>query len=451
MAWKGLGEFLAALEEQGELRRVAVLVDPDREIAEIIGRISGAPDGGKGILFTSVRGSCYPLAANIFGSPRRMALALGVDSLEALSPRMAEILNRLDNFPAPPPVMIAAPPCREVSDPSPDLTTLPLLRGWPGDGSCSGGGYLTLPLVCTADPLTGAMNCGIYRVQVIASDRALVGWRPGSDGQRHYRQFQKLQRRMPAAIVLGGPPELIFAASFSLPGLPDEFSFAGLLGSEPMEMATCLTSDLLVPAWAEVIIEGYLEPGEMAEEGPFGNHTGFYVPERQAPLFRVTALTRRLNPIIPATIVGPPPQEDCWLAKAAERLMLPWLQKRHPCIVDLFMPLETIFHRAAIVVVKSDQCRSVPELIRLLWGVGPLRRAKVIVVVDAHTPIVPAMAWWRSINCCDWGRDLIVSDDGLLLGIDATRKPDDPREPLEESRGEEISASVTQRWKEYGL
>lgn len=447
MAWDGLGAFLTALEERGELHTVAVLVDPDREIAEITDRISKSCDGGKGILFTTVRGSSYPLVTNIFGSPRRMALALGLESLDALSPLMAEILEQLERLPSFPPLMVVDPPCREVSEPSPDLLTLPLLRGWPGDGSCSGGGYLTLPLVCTADPLTGAMNCGIYRVQVITSDRALLGWYPGSDGQRHYLQFQALQRRMPVAIVLGGPPELLLAASFYLPGLPDEFSFAGLLRGEPVEMTRCLTSDLLVPASAEVVMEGYLEPGETALEGPFGNHTGFYAPARQAPIFRVTALTRRRNPIIPATVVGPPPQEDCWLAKAAERLMLPWLQRRFYGIADLAMPLGTIFHRAAIVSVESALCGSVPELIRRLWEEGPLRRARVIVVVDADAGVDPAGAWWRALNSSQWQRDLILSDDGSLLGLDATRKPEQGC-PLERSETAEL---VARRWQEYGL
>jgi 4-hydroxy-3-polyprenylbenzoate decarboxylase len=447
MAWKGLGEFLAALEERGELHRVTARVDPDQEIAEITHRVSKSLHGGKGILFTSVRGSDFPLVTNIFGSPRRMALALGVDSLDDLSLLMAEILEKGAQYPAPPLMLVSDPPCREVVESSPDLLTLPLLCGWPGDGSVSGGGYLTLPLVCTADPVTGAMNCGIYRVQVIASDQAVVGWHPGSDGQRQYEQYQSLQRRMPVAIVLGGPPELLFAGSFSLPGLPDEFSFAGMLRNEPVEVTRCLTSNLLIPASAEVVIEGYLDPGETALEGPFGNHTGFYAPARSVPLFRVTALTRRRNPVIPATVVGPPPQEDCWLAKAAERLMLPWLQRCHPGIVDISMPLETIFHRGVLVSVESELCGSVPELIRRLWESGPLRRARIMIVVDADSGVDPAGAWWRMLNCCQWERDLLVSEDGSCLALDATRKPEQGSS-LE--RGETVDL-VSRRWKEYGL
>ncbi len=447
MAWKGLREFLAVLEERGELHRVDCEVDPDREIAEITHRVCRNPHGGKGILFNAVRGSSFPLVTNIFGSPERMALALGITSLDALSPLMVEILDRLHHSPATPPLMAAFPPCREVIENSPDLTTLPLLRGWPEDGSVSGGGYLTLPVVCTADSVTGVMNCGIYRVQVVGSDQALLGWYPGSDGDRHYRGYQESGRRMPVAIVLGGPPELIFMASFSLPGLPDEFSFAGLLRDEPLEVTRCLTSNLLVPASAEMVIEGYLEPGEMAVEGPFGNHTGFHAPARPVPLLRVTALTRRHNPIIPATIVGPPPQEDCWLAKGAERLMLPWLQRRHSGIVDIAMPLETIFHRGTIVSVDSEKCGPVLELIRRLWESGPLRRAKVLIVVDVDKNMDPAGVWWRAMNCCDWRRDLIFGDDGTLLGIDATRKQE---QGISLERGT-TAELVTQRWQEYGL
>lgn len=451
MAWQGVGEFLAALEERGELHRISVEVDPDREIAGITDRVCKSPGGGKALLFDTVRGSRFPLATNIFGSPGRMALALGVDTLDELALHMTGILERLERLPAPPPVTVTTPPCREIREDRPDLTALPLLRGWPGDGGNAGGGYLTLPLVCTVDPETGTPNCGIYRVQVVGPDRALLGWHPGSGGERHCEKYRKAGERMPVAIVLGGPPELIFAASVSLPGLPDEFRFAGLLRNEPVEVARCLTSELFVPASAEIVIEGYVEPGETVTEGPFGNHTGFYAPARQAPVCRISALTRRRNPVIPATVVGPPPQEDCWLARAGERLTLPWLRRRFPGIIDLVMPLETIFHRAAIVGVDSRQCGSVPDLIRRLWEVGPLRRARVVVVVDADAGVEPAGAWWRAVNCCDWRRDLVLGDDGALLGIDATRKPDDPRQPLEPARGGEIESLITRRWREYGL
>jgi 4-hydroxy-3-polyprenylbenzoate decarboxylase len=329
----------------------------------------------------------------------------------------------------------------------PDLSTLPLLRGWTGDGGDDGGRYLTLPLVITADAITGELNCGIYRAEALGPDRAVLGWHAGSDGDRQYRQYMGLGRRMPVAIALGGPPALLLAASFSLPCLPDEIRFAGMLRHEPVEVARCLTSDLTVPASAEVIIEGYVEPGETVPEGPFGNHTGFHAPARLAPVLRVTAITRRRNPVIPATVVGPPPQEDCWLARAAGRLMLPWLQRRFPGIVDICMPLETIFHRAAIVSVDTTRSGDVPALIRRLWEEGPLRRAKVIVVVDADAGADPSRAWWRAVNCCDWKRDLLVSDDGSHLGIDATRKPGQGA-PLERR---DTANLVTRRWREYSL
>jgi 4-hydroxy-3-polyprenylbenzoate decarboxylase len=360
---------------------------------------------------------------------------------------MAGILEELDRSPAPLPVTVAAPPCREVVEALPDLSSLPLLRGWTGDGGDAGGRYLTLPLVITADAITGELNCGIYRVEALGPDRAVLGWHEGSGGERHFRQYAGLGRRMPVAIALGGPPALLLAASFSLPGLPDEIRFAGMLRHEPVEVARCLTSDLLIPASAEVIIEGYVEPGETALEGPFGNHTGFHAPARLAPVLRVTTITRRQNPVIPATVVGPPPQEDCWLAKAAERLMLPWLQRRFPEVLDLRFPLETIFHRAAIVSIDTSRNGDVKALIRRLQEVGPLRRARVIVVVDADAGSDPSRAWWRAVNCCDWRRDLLVGDDGSLLGIDATRKPG--QGATLERRG--TVDLVTRRWQEYGL
>ena len=447
MAWVDLGEFLATLEKRGELHRITTKVDSDLEIAEITDRVSKQPDGGKALFFEKVQGSRFPAVANIFGSSRRMALALGVEHLDDLSHLMAGILDRLELSSAPSPVTVDDPPCREVMEPLSNLSELPLLRGWPGDGGAAGGRYLTLPLVITADAETSELNCGVYRVEVLNTDQAVIGWHAGSDGERHFRQYEASGRRMPVAIALGGPPALLLAASFSLPGLPDEFRFAGMLQHEPVAVVRCLTSDLLVPASAELIIEGYVDPGKTALEGPFGNHTGFYAPARQAPLFQVMATTRRLNPIIPITVVGPPPQEDCWLAKAAERLMLPWLQRRFPEIVELSFPLETIFHRAAIVGVETSRNADIPTLIRLLLEEGPLRRAKVIIVVDADVGADPAQAWWRAVNSCDWRRDLLVSDDGTLLGIDATRKPGQGA-PLERQEAADL---VTRRWREYGF
>ena len=447
MAWADLGKFLMALEERGELHRIEAEVDPALELAEITNRVSRLPHGGSGLFFEKVTGSRFPAVANVFGSARRMALALGVDCLDDLSPLMAGILERGEPLPATAPEGVPDPPCREVVEQFPDLLALPLLRGWPDDGSAAGGRYLTLPLVITADIESGELNCGLYRVEVLGPDRAIIGWHADSDGERQYRQYLASGRRMPVAIALGGPPALLLAASFSLPGLPDEFTFGGMLQNEPIPVVRCLTSDLTVPASAEVIIEGYIESGETAQEGPFGNHTGFPVPVRKAPLFRVTAMTRRLNPVIPVTVVGPPPQEDCWLAKAAERLMLPWLHRRFPEIVDLCFPLETIFHRAAIVSVATSWSGDVPELIRRLREGGPLRRSKVIVVVDAETGADPSRAWWRAVNCCDWMRDLLVSADGSLLGIDATPKPE---QGATLNRRETVDL-VTRRWREYGL
>jgi 4-hydroxy-3-polyprenylbenzoate decarboxylase len=447
MAWADLGEFLTALEERGELHRIAAEVDPVLELAEITDRVGKQPHGGSGLFFEKVTGSRFPAVANVFGSARRMALALGVECLDDLSPLMARILEGWEPIPATSLEDVPDPPCREVVERFPDLLTLPLLRGWPDDGSAARGRYLTLPLVITADIESGELNCGLYRVEVLGPDRAVIGWHADSDGERQYRDYLASGRRMPVAIALGGPPALLLAASFSLPDLPDEFTFGGMLQNEPIAVVRCLTSDLTVPASAEVIIEGYLEPGETAREGPFGNHTGCYAPARQAPLFRVTAMTRRLNPVIPVTVVGPPPQEDCWLAKAAERLMLPWLQRRFPEVVDLCFPLETIFHRAVIVSVDTSRNGDIPALLRRLREEGPLRRAKVIVVVDADTGTDPSSVWWRALNCCNWQRDLLVSDDGAFLGIDATLKAEQVP-PLERR---ETADLVTRRWREYGL
>jgi len=447
MAYRDLRGFLARLDALGELQRVDVEVDPDLEIAAITDRQSKLAGGGRALLFGRVKGSRFPVATNLFGSYARMALALEVETLGALTEKMERLLQSPKD--APSPLRVERAPCQEVVRRDPDLGDYPFLKSWPGDG----GRFITLPLVFTRDPADGSGNCGMYRVRLFDDLGAGIRWKHGSGGFGHYEKYAAAGIRMPVAIAVGADPSLTLAASLPLPESLDEVSFAGFLRGAPVEMVRCLDSELLVPAHAELIIEGYIKPGETRAEGPFGNHTGRYDAGEQVPVLRVTCITRRRDMVYQATVAGPPPMEDCYLAKAAERLLLPLSRRQCPEIVDITQPLEGIFHGCAVVAIRKtepDQGRRVLESLR---GRGWLRRGKLLVVVDADpSGLTLEGAFWQALNGARFPRDLIVSDG--LLGIDATRKlPEEDGEP-EFARLEQdpiISALVERRWREYGF
>jgi 4-hydroxy-3-polyprenylbenzoate decarboxylase len=453
--------FISLLEESGELRRVKVEVDPAGEIAEITDRVSKGAGGGRALFFERVKGHAFPVLTNLFGSPRRTAWALWTNDIEALAGRLArelgtagegraeERLGRLVEAPGWLPRLVPGAPCqKKVRREKPDLSILPALQSWPGDG----GRFLTLPQVFTPDPATGRINCGMYRVQILDHARAAVHFGPGSDGSRHCGAWRARGKPMPAAIALGGDPALIFAAGVPLPASIEEAAFAGFLRQKPLEMARCLTSGLAVPAAAEFVLEGFFEPGETAPEGPFGNHTGYYVPAAPAPVFRVAAITHRIDPLYVCTVVGPPPMEDCYLAKAAERLFLPLLRIDFPEIRDLNMPLEGIFHGCALLSIRKNAPDRARELIGDLWQGGFLKSSRLLVVLDEDVDVQDlSRSFWRAINEVDPGRDVII--DGRRVGIDATRKVEGegvaPPEPVR--RDEATRKLVDGRWAEYGI
>uniref|UniRef100_C6E911 UbiD family decarboxylase n=1 Tax=Geobacter sp. (strain M21) TaxID=443144 RepID=C6E911_GEOSM len=447
MAFKDLRGFIAGLEAAGELQRVAAEVDPDLEIACITDRQSKLPGGGKALLFENVKGSPFPVATNLFGSPARMALALGVAKLDRLSEAMEALL--LCPGRAPLPLLVDQAPCREVVELAPDLLCYPFLKSWPGDG----GRFITLPLVFTRDPETGADNCGMYRVRIFDDRSAGVRWKNGSGGWEHYQKHLASGKRMPVAIAIGADPALTLAASLPLPAGLIEVSLAGYLRGEPVPMLRCLDSDLLVPADAELVIEGFVEPGVTRNEGDFGNHTGSYDQGEEVPLLTVTCITRRRDPICQATVVGPPPMEDCWMAKAAERLLLPLIRRQCPEIVDLLLPLEGIFHGCALIGIKKSlpgQGRRVLETLRLE---GWLKRGKLLVAIDAtDNPLTLSEGFWRALNAVSFPRDLAVTPDGCL-GVDATRKlPEEGGGQYRELKQDaSVSAQVARRWREYGF
>ncbi len=449
-----LRDFVALLEERDELRRIVVEVDPLEEIAAITDRVCKGAGGRRALLFEQVRGHQVPVLTNLFGSTRRAAWAIGLEEAERLRDRLVEALKgatgetaaeRLCRLLAEPhwqPCKVADASCREIVVEDPDLTLLPALKSWPGDG----GRFLTQPLIFTRDPETGQRNCGIYRAQLF--DRRSLGlhWRAGSGGARHRDAWQRRNQPMPVALALGGDPAAIYAASAPLPEGVDELNFAGFLKKRPLETTVCLTSELEVPATAEFVIEGLVWPGETRSEGPFGNHTGGYAAAAPASVLQVTALSHRFQPLFPATVAGPPPMESGYLAKLGEHLLLPLLQIDFPSISDIHMPMETVFHGATLLSVHRDGDVAVPELIRRLWQRGPLQKSRLLVVFDAEVDIRNiSSCYWRMINRLRPDRDLIIEKN--RLAIDATR--------CYEVQPVAVSAAVeellSRRWQNYEI
>ena len=474
MAYRDLRDFLRRLEEAGELHHVGVEVDPVLEIAEIADRVSKMEEGGKALLFHKVKGSEFSTAVNLFGSYRRMCLALECAGLDDLSRRVEEFLagvpaGSLDawwrhlGFE---PVRATEPACREIIDYSPDLESYPFLKSWPDDD----GRAATLPLVFSIDPDSGRSNCGMYRVQVLGPTRAAIHWSRGSGGGQHWAKYRERGERMPVAIVMGGDPALICSAMLPLPEPVDEMRFAGFLRGAPVELTGCLTSPLMVPAHVEVVFEGFVECDESITGCVFGNHTGFYATAPDAAVFRVSCVSRRKEPVLPATVVGRPPMEDCWLAKAAERLIVPFIRRELPEIADINLPMEWIFHNSAIVSINKTRPGQAREVVHVLRTGRWLRKARLLVVVDSDVNVQHlSLVAWRVINFVDWQRDLVIggADEehalaasalpggGSFMGIDATRKWPEERSgrdwPTEIAMDEAVKRIVDARWNEYGF
>jgi len=474
MSYLDLRCFLERLEKEGELHRVRVEADPELEIAAVADRVSKMPEGGPALFFERVKGSGFPLAVNMFGSIRRMCLALEVEEPEDLARRIEGFLGGLTAGTADEwwrrlghePVIVENAACREVVDYSPDLELFPLLKSWPKDS----GRAMTLPLVFSADPETGQVNCGMYRVRLLDRSRTAIHWGPHSGGCRHWAKYRESGERMPVAIALGGDPHLVFSASLPLPGDVDEMRFAGFLRREPVQVVRCLTSPLSVPANAEIIIEGFIGHDEIISGSQFGNHTGFYAPAADAPVMHVTCITRRHDPVLPATVVGRPPMEDCLMAKAAERLILPFIRREIPEVADINLPLEWIFHNCAIVSIDKKYPGQAGIFFTSLRNCGWLRNSRFLVLVDADIDVkdLSGVAW-RVMNNVDWQKDLTVCGPaaslaataptlpgrGAFLGIDATRKRPEERSgsnwPAEIVMDEAVARLVDRRWHEYGF
>jgi 4-hydroxy-3-polyprenylbenzoate decarboxylase len=484
---KDLREFIDLLETKNELVRINHPVSAHLEITEITDRISKSPaENNKALLFENVIGSDLPVLINAFGNRRRMSWALGVNDLEQLNERLAALLDlRLpDGFRkmlvrgqellevlrsiGMGPKMVKNGPAQDIVEvEKPSLDFLPILQCWPDDAAP----FITLPQVITRDPKTNIRNVGMYRLQVVDEKTLILHWQRHKGGAEHARKARVSDLdQVPAAVVLGGDPASMWCASAPLPPDIDEYLLAGFLRGSPVEFVACVSQPLEVPANAEVVIEGYFNPGEHLPEGPFGDHTGYYTPVEPFPVFHVTAITHREDPIYPTTIVGIPPMEDVWMGKATERIFLPLLRLFIPEVIDINMPAEGVFHNLVLVSIKKRFPGHARKVIFGVWGLGLLSLAKTIVVFDEWVDVQNlSQAAWQTLGNVDWSHDVIHTDGpvdhldhasyhhsyGGKLGIDATAKlPEEgySRDWPEVVRmDQEVKERIDQIWNDLGL
>ncbi len=473
MNYPSLREFIARLEREGELIRIAKAVSPVLEISEITDRISKQPGGGKALLFENVEGSAMPVLINAFGSTRRMQLALGVADIEAIPKDIerylkldppATLLDKVKLLPMlfeaahfPPKTVSGAAACQEVvhTGDAVDLSTLPILQCWPQDA----GRFITFPIVINRSVDGKVRNVGLYRMQVYDKKTTAMHWHIHKDGAHFFHEFKKQGKVMEVAVAIGADPATCYAASAPLPYGIDEFLLAGFIRKAAVPLVRCKTVDLMVPANAEIVLEGIIDPNNLRTEGPFGDHTGYYSQDGDYPVFEVRAITHRKNPVYLTTIVGIPPQEDYYLGKATERIFLPLMRTQLPEIVDMNMPLEGVFHNSVIVSITKRFPMQARRLMSALWGLGQMSFVKTIVVVDADLDVQDLAAVARRVlDGVDFRHNLFFSEGildvlnhasdralyGSKLGIDATRPslgepgydappPVRPNEPLPEA------------------
>ena len=485
MKFNDLREFIGFLENKGELRRITAPVSHELEITEITDRVIKA--GGPALLFENVTGFDTPLLVNMYGSHQRVAWALGVEHVDDLVGRVEGLLDLMQGPPKGilnklrtlgqliqmgsfQPKTVNNGPCQEVviQGNDVDLYKFPILKCWPLDG----GPFITLPLVITKDPETSIQNYGTYRMQVYDKQTTGMHWQTHKVGTHHYRLSHELGlEKLDVAVALGGDPATIWTGSAPLPPDMDEMAVAGFLREEGVELVKAKTNDLLVPAQAEIVLEGYVTPGEERDEGPFGDHTGYYSMEDPYPVFHVTCITHRKNPIYPAAIVGRPPMEDYWMGKITERVFLPMMKLILPEIVDLNMPAEGSFHNLVIVSIKKEYPGQGRKVMHGLWGLGLMSLVKTIIVVDHNVDVqnISEVAW-RVTNNIDPGQDFVFADGpiddldigsstpkfGSKVGLDATIKwaGEGARQkdwPPDIEMDAAVKDLVDGKWTEYGL
>jgi 4-hydroxy-3-polyprenylbenzoate decarboxylase len=472
-----LRDWIALLEGEGELVRVAAEVDPDLEITEIVDRT--VKSGGPALLFERPKGSQHPLLINQFGSERRMCLAFGVERLDDVGRRLGEVLEmqppeglrekvsgllKLKQIADSRPKTVRSGPCQEIVLTGDDvnLDLLPIQTCWPGDAAP----FITLPAVITKNPKTGTRNVGMYRMQKIDRRSTYMHWQIHKDGRMDY---MATDGRLEVAVAIGLDPVTAYSASAPLPKHVDELMLAGFLRGEAVELVQAKTVDLEVPAAAEIVLEGYVESGDEGTEGPFGDHTGYYTAQEPFPVFHITAMTMRRDAIYASIVVGKPPAEDAWLGKATERIFLPAVRMSVPEIVDYDLPVAGAFHNCAIVSIRKTFPGQAQKIMHAVWGLGLLSLTKCVVVVDEWVNVHDyEEVFFRVTANVDPKRDVLMSEGPLdhldhapgtqfvggKMGIDATHKlPEEGARPWPEEirMTPEVEELVTRRWAEYGL
>ncbi len=481
MAFRDLREFVRALELSGELKRITCEVDPILEITEFADRV--VKRGGPALLFEKPKGYSIPVLINAFASMRKMEIALEVDSVEEIARRIVEFLEmrmpegiigkikmlpKLAEMGAFFPKTVSKGACQEVvRTENFSLFDYPVLKCWPEDG----GRFITLPLVFSRNPDTGKRNCGMYRMQVYDERTAGMHWQTHKQGAEHYRRMQHHGRkRMDVAVAIGADPATMYSAILPLPPDLDEMIIASFLRQSPVELVKCVTSDIEVPANAEIVLEGYVELGELRTEGPFGDHTGFYSLADEYPVFHVTCVTGRAEPIYATTIVGPPPMEDYYMGKAIERIFLPLMRLQLPEVRDIAMPAEGVFHNLILVSMRKSYPGHARKVMHSIWGTGQAMFSKCIVVVDEDVDVQNYReVLWKALNNIDPQRDIefvlgpVDSLDhssrlpnyGSKMGVDATRKWSGEGFtrpwPGVIEMSPEVKARVDRLWKQAGL
>ena len=483
MAYKDLREFLKRLEQEGELKRIPAEVDWKLEVTEITDRVTKR--GGPALLFENIKGYKTPLAINLFGSHRRMCLALEVNDYQEVADRIQgfldfktpeglldklKLLPKLGELGAFFPKTVRSGPCQEVVKRDHfSLLDFPILQCWPQDG----GRYITFPLVFTRNPETGKRNVGVYRMQVFDERTTAMHWQTQKHGAEHFRRARSKfgAGKMEVAVAIGADPATVFSGVIPAPPDLDELMLAGFLRREAVELVKCQTVDLEVPANAEIVLEGTVDLNEFRREGPFGDHTGYYSLADDYPVFHVTCLTHRQDPVYLTTIVGPPPEEDYFMGHAIERILLPILKLQFPEIVDMHMPAEGIFHNLMLVSIRKSYPGHARKIMSGIWGLGQAMFTKVVVVVDEDVNVRDYReVTWKALCALDPERDIEfhlgpvdtldhaarLPDFGSHMGVDATRKG--PAEgyargawPDEIEMSGETKRRIDALWKQLGL
>ena len=473
-------QFIEKLEKAGELKRVKTEVDTSLEIAEILRRVSYAK--GPAVLFENVMGYDIPVLGNAFGSIKRLEIGLETTDFSEIGQRIADmtkmeipsgIFNKIRKLPELSKMSESFPklekdgPVTEIVNKSPTFDNIPILKSWIKDA----GKFITFGLVATKHPETGVRNLGVYRIQIIDSTHALMHWQKHKRGAAHHDITKESNNKIETAIVIGGEPATVFSAIAPVPEGLDKYLFAGITRKKGIKTVKCKTIDLEVPANAEIVLEGYVDAADNRDEGPFGDHTGYYTPKEPFPTFTLTGIMQRKNPIYLTTVVGKPILEDAYIGKAIERSFLPLIKMLHPEVIDFSMPPAGWFQGLAIASIKKRYPGQAKKVMMGLWGMGQLALTKIIVIVD-HDVDVHDMneVIWAITTRVDAARDTIITNNtptdtldpaspkvnlGSKLGIDATQKTVEEgfeREIQEQVKVDDITKEkVDSNWSRYGL